>query len=79
MVARGQWIVKLEKLRQCNKCRSYFHDQTTYKKHKEFHRNEKKVEISNDETFCTSKNIKVEEEEEEKKKVLLYSLLNKKL
>ena len=74
MVARGQWIVKLEKLRQCNKCRSYFHDQTTYKKHKEFHRNEKKVEISNDETFCTSKNIKVEEEEEEKKKVKIRSL-----
>ena len=30
---KGQWIVKLEKLRQCNKCSSYVLDHTTYKKH----------------------------------------------
>ena len=44
-VKRGQWIVKLEKLMQCDKCSSYFVDQISYKKHQEIHEKEIKVEI----------------------------------
>ena len=64
MVARGQWIVKLEKLRQCKKCNSYFLDQTNYEKHKEFHLIENKVSILPEETFPSSEDVKIATEDE---------------
>ena len=64
MAARGQWIVKLEKLKQCNKCSSYFLDQTNYEKHKEFHMIENKVSILPGETFLNSEDVKTETEDE---------------
>ena len=44
-VKRGQWIVKLEKLMQCDKCSSYFVNPISYKIHQEIHEKEIKVEI----------------------------------
>ena len=78
MVARGKWIVELEKLRQCNKCSSYFLDQTNYEKNKEFHGNENKVEISNDEAFFASEQPKVKEEEKENSDKILRSRMGSK-
>ena len=44
-VKRGQWIVKLDKLKQCDKCNSYFVNVISYKRHHKTHEKEIKVEI----------------------------------
>ena len=66
-IKRGQWIVKLEKLIQCDKCNSYFTDSISYKKHQEIHEKEIKVETIKHETFSPTKNNSTQHEEKENK------------
>ena len=57
-VKKGQWIVKLEKLKQCNNCNLLFVNPISYKRHiKDAHPNKPNLEISSDKAVSTGKII----------------------